>query len=109
MLARAAAATLSGNPAPARRASSSRGYTAAMAANPVELTPFELVAPYTPSGDQPPAIDKLVAGSESGLARQTLLGVTGSGKTYTIANVIQQVQKPTLVMAPNKTLAAQLY
>jgi excinuclease ABC subunit B len=72
-------------------------------------TRFELVAPYEPAGDQPQAIEKLVAGFEAGLARQTLLGVTGSGKTYTIANVIQQVQKPTLVMAPNKTLAAQLY
>ena len=70
---------------------------------------FQLVAPYEPAGDQPPAIARLVAGFESGLAHQTLLGVTGSGKTYTIANVIQQVQKPTLVMAPNKTLAAQLY
>ncbi|MGY1410324.1 MULTISPECIES: excinuclease ABC subunit UvrB [unclassified Luteimonas] len=70
---------------------------------------FQLVAPYQPAGDQPQAIEKLVEGFESGLARQTLLGVTGSGKTYTIANVIQQVQKPTLVMAPNKTLAAQLY
>jgi excinuclease ABC subunit B len=70
---------------------------------------FELVAPYSPAGDQPQAIDKLAAGFENGLARQTLLGVTGSGKTYTIANVIQRVQKPTLVMAPNKTLAAQLY
>jgi excinuclease ABC subunit B len=70
---------------------------------------FELVAPYSPAGDQPQAIEKLVAGFKAGLARQTLLGVTGSGKTYTIANVIQQVQKPTLVMAPNKTLAAQLY
>src|SRR3546814_20139841 len=70
---------------------------------------FQLVAPYSPAGDQPQAIDKLVAGFESGLARQTLLGVTGSGKTYTIANVVQQVQKPTMVMAPNKTLAAQLY
>src|SRR5512138_3699583 len=70
---------------------------------------FQLVSPYQPAGDQPQAIAKLVDGFESGLARQTLLGVTGSGKTYTIANVIQQVQKPTLVMAPNKTLAAQLY
>ncbi|NZA26306.1 excinuclease ABC subunit UvrB [Luteimonas sp. SJ-92] len=70
---------------------------------------FRLVAPYTPAGDQPPAISRLIEGFESGLARQTLLGVTGSGKTYTIANVIQAVQKPTLVMAPNKTLAAQLY
>jgi excinuclease ABC subunit B len=70
---------------------------------------FQLVAPYQPAGEQPQAIDKLVEGFESGLARQTLLGVTGSGKTYTIANVIQQVQKPTLVMAHNKTLAAQLY
>ncbi|WP_024889788.1 excinuclease ABC subunit UvrB [Luteimonas huabeiensis] len=71
--------------------------------------PFQLVSPYSPAGDQPQAIARLVEGFESGLARQTLLGVTGSGKTYTIANVIQQVQKPTLVMAPNKTLAAQLY
>lgn len=70
---------------------------------------FQLVAPYSPAGDQPPAIERLIAGFESGLAQQTLLGVTGSGKTYTIANVIQSVQKPTLVMAPNKTLAAQLY
>ena len=70
---------------------------------------FELVSPYSPAGDQPQAIAKLIEGFENGLAHQTLLGVTGSGKTYTIANVIQQVQKPTLVMAPNKTLAAQLY
>ncbi|MGA7297967.1 MAG: excinuclease ABC subunit UvrB [Rhodanobacteraceae bacterium] len=70
---------------------------------------FELVSPYAPAGDQPQAIKKLVEGFQSGLAHQTLLGVTGSGKTYTIANVIEQVQKPTLVMAPNKTLAAQLY
>ena len=70
---------------------------------------FQLVSPYKPAGDQPQAIEKLVEGFEAGLAHQTLLGVTGSGKTYTIANVIQRVQKPTLVMAPNKTLAAQLY
>ncbi|MHC9085114.1 excinuclease ABC subunit UvrB [Luteimonas sp. RIT-PG2_3] len=70
---------------------------------------FQLAAPYEPAGEQPQAIAALIDGFESGLARQTLLGVTGSGKTYTIANVIQQVQKPTLVMAPNKTLAAQLY
>ncbi len=70
---------------------------------------FRLVSPYQPAGDQPQAIEKLVAGFEAGLAQQTLLGVTGSGKTYTIANVIQRVQRPTLVMAHNKTLAAQLY
>ena len=70
---------------------------------------FELVSPFSPAGDQPQAIDKLVSGFESGLSKQTLLGVTGSGKTYTIANVVQAIQKPTLVMAPNKTLAAQLY
>ena len=70
---------------------------------------FQLVSPYSPAGEQPQAIERLVRGFEAGLAHQTLLGVTGSGKTYTIANVIQQVQKPTLVMAPNKTLAAQLY
>jgi len=70
---------------------------------------FELFADYSPAGDQPQAIEKLVDGLTSGLAHQTLLGVTGSGKTYTIANVIQQVQRPTLVLAHNKTLAAQLY
>lgn len=70
---------------------------------------FELVSPYKPSGDQPEAIRKLAEGFEAGLAAQTLLGVTGSGKTYTIANVIEKVQRPTIVMAPNKTLAAQLY
>jgi excinuclease ABC subunit B len=70
---------------------------------------FRLVAPYEPAGDQPQAIARLIEGFESGLAHQTLLGVTGSGKTYTIANVIQAVRKPTLVMAHNKTLAAQLY
>jgi excinuclease ABC subunit B len=70
---------------------------------------FELVADYSPAGDQPEAIERLVEGLESGLAAQTLLGVTGSGKTFTIANVIQRVQRPTLVIAHNKTLAAQLY
>ncbi|KRA30302.1 excinuclease ABC subunit B [Rhodanobacter sp. Root627] len=70
---------------------------------------FQLVAPYQPSGDQPQAISRLAEGFEAGLAAQTLLGVTGSGKTYTIANVIEKVQRPTIVMAPNKTLAAQLY
>ena len=70
---------------------------------------FELYSDYGPAGDQPQAIEKLVDGLSSGLAHQTLLGVTGSGKTFTIANVIQQVQRPTLVLAHNKTLAAQLY
>ncbi|MBD9537145.1 excinuclease ABC subunit UvrB [Stenotrophomonas sp. STM01] len=70
---------------------------------------FQLVSPYAPAGDQPAAIEKLVANFDAGIAKQTLLGVTGSGKTYTIANVVQQIQRPTLVMAPNKTLAAQLY
>ena len=70
---------------------------------------FQLVAPYQPAGDQPQAIERLSSGFEAGLAAQTLLGVTGSGKTYTIANVIERVQRPTIVMAPNKTLAAQLY
>jgi excinuclease ABC subunit B len=70
---------------------------------------FQLISPYSPAGDQPQAIKKLAENFEAGLAKQTLLGVTGSGKTYTIANVVQQVQKPTLIMAPNKTLAAQLY
>src|SRR5712672_111945 len=70
---------------------------------------FELYSDYLPAGDQPQAIEKLVDGLTSGLAHQTLLGVTGSGKTFTIANVIQQLQRPTLVLAHNKTLAAQLY
>ena len=70
---------------------------------------FELVSPYKPAGDQPQAIERLVNGFEAGLASQTLLGVTGSGKTFTIANVIEKVQRPTIVMAHNKTLAAQLY
>ena len=70
---------------------------------------FELHSEYQPAGDQPEAIEKLVDGLNSGLAHQTLLGVTGSGKTFTIANVIQQLQRPTLVLAHNKTLAAQLY
>ena len=70
---------------------------------------FELRAGWPPAGDQPRAISQLVEGVQSGLAAQTLLGVTGSGKTYTIANVIQQLQRPTLVIAHNKTLAAQLY
>jgi excinuclease ABC subunit B len=70
---------------------------------------FQLVSPYKPAGDQPEAIKRLVEGFEAGLAAQTLLGVTGSGKTFTIANMIEKVQRPTIVLAPNKTLAAQLY
>jgi excinuclease ABC subunit B len=70
---------------------------------------FELVAPYKPAGDQPAAIRRITENFEAGLAQQTLLGVTGSGKTYTMASVIEKIQKPTLVLAPNKTLAAQLY
>jgi excinuclease ABC subunit B len=70
---------------------------------------FQLFSDYSPAGDQPQAIAKMVDGLQSGLAHQTLLGVTGSGKTFSIANVIQQVQRPTIVLAHNKTLAAQLY
>ncbi len=70
---------------------------------------FDLQSEFAPAGDQPMAIDALVGGLEHGEAFQTLLGATGSGKTFTVANVIQQVQRPTLIMAPNKTLAAQLY
>lgn len=70
---------------------------------------FQLVSQYSPAGDQPTAIAELVRGLEAGEAFQTLLGVTGSGKTFTVANVIQQVQRPTIIMAHNKTLAAQLY
>jgi len=71
--------------------------------------PFVVDAPYQPAGDQPQAIVQLVEGLQAGLADQVLLGVTGSGKTYTIANVIAEMQRPTIVMAHNKTLAAQLY
>ncbi|MGR5093190.1 excinuclease ABC subunit UvrB [Vibrio maritimus] len=70
---------------------------------------FDLVSDYQPSGDQPTAIAQLVDGLDSGLAHQTLLGVTGSGKTFTLANVIAQAQRPAILLAPNKTLAAQLY
>ena len=70
---------------------------------------FVLKAPYQPTGDQPQAIEALVKGFREGNQCQTLLGVTGSGKTFTMANVIEQLQKPTLVIAHNKTLAAQLY
>lgn len=71
--------------------------------------PFKVVSSFEPAGDQPEAIRLLVEGLRAGLASQTLLGVTGSGKTYTIANVVEQMQRPTIVMAHNKTLAAQLY
>jgi excinuclease ABC subunit B len=75
----------------------------------MDSRPFELQADYTPAGDQPEAIDKLVEGLSEGLAHQTLLGVTGSGKTFSAGAVIQRVQRPTMVLAHNKTLAAQLY
>src|SRR5690606_37442885 len=68
-----------------------------------------VVSPYKPQGDQPAAIEKLVAGIRAGERFQTLMGVTGSGTTFTMANVVAQVQKPTLVISHNKTLAAQLY
>ena len=70
---------------------------------------FKLESKYKPAGDQPQAIDKLVKGINNGDDTQTLLGITGSGKTFTIANVIEKVQRPTLIIAHNKTLAAQLY
>ena len=72
-------------------------------------SPFKLHQPFAPAGDQPNAIEQLVAGLDDGLSFQTLLGVTGSGKTYTMANVIARTGRPALVLAPNKTLAAQLY
>ena len=73
------------------------------------MSQFVLSSDYQPTGDQPRAIGQLIHGLEQGEREQTLLGVTGSGKTFTMANVIQQLQKPTLVIAHNKTLAAQLY
>jgi excinuclease ABC subunit B len=72
-------------------------------------SPFELFQPYPPAGDQPVAIEQLVEGVHDGEVFQTLLGVTGSGKTFTMANVIAQLGRPAIVFAPNKTLAAQLY
>lgn len=76
---------------------------------PNQIMNFQVVSDYQPKGDQPLAIDKLSQGIVDGEKFQTLLGVTGSGKTFTVANVIQEVQRPTLVLAHNKTLAAQLY
>ena len=74
-----------------------------------DMQKFELVAPFKPTGDQPEAIDKLTQGIIDGKKYQVLLGATGTGKTFTIANVIAKVNKPTLVFAHNKTLAGQLY
>ncbi len=73
------------------------------------MTDFDLASDFSPAGDQPAAITGLAEGLDDGLARQTLLGVTGSGKTYTIASVIERTQRPAMILAPNKTLAAQLY
>ena len=73
------------------------------------MADFKLISDFTPSGDQPRAINELADGINSNIEHQTLLGVTGSGKTYTIAKVIEKVQRPTLVISHNKTLAAQLY
>ena len=70
---------------------------------------FNIVSDYKPAGDQPKAISEIVAGINAGLLNQTLLGVTGSGKTFTMAKVIEQTNRPALILAPNKTLAAQLY
>jgi excinuclease ABC subunit B len=77
--------------------------------NPVKGKPFTLKSEFQPAGDQPQAIHRLIEGLHDGLVHQTLLGVTGSGKTFTVANVISREQRPTLILAPNKTLAAQLY
>ncbi|MFM9010305.1 MAG: DEAD/DEAH box helicase family protein, partial [Planctomycetota bacterium] len=79
------------------------------ASAPLQPGVFELVAPYEPAGDQPTAIDSLVQGVAEGRASQVLMGVTGSGKTFTMANVIARTGRPTLVLSHNKTLAAQLY
>src|SRR5687768_1254570 len=73
------------------------------------MADFKLTSKYQPAGDQPKAIARLVAGLARGDKEQTLLGVTGSGKTFTMANIVQQLQRPTLVLSHNKTLAAQLY
>ena len=73
------------------------------------MTKFKLVTDFQPQGDQPQAIEKLSEGIEKGLRHQVLLGVTGSGKTFTMANVVERVQRPTIVISHNKTLAAQLF
>ena len=70
---------------------------------------FNLISEYKPAGDQGSAITSLITGLNDGLSKQTLLGVTGSGKTFTIANIIKKTQRPAIILAPNKTLAAQLY
>ena len=74
----------------------------------LHMPDFRIVSDFSPTGDQPQAIDKLVDGLDKDFQHQTILGVTGSGKTFTMACVIEKVQRPTLVIAPNKTLAAQL-
>ena len=73
------------------------------------MADFKLQSTYSPAGDQPQAIDALVSGIKNGEKEQVLLGITGSGKTFTMANIIQEIQKPTLILSHNKTLAAQLY
>ncbi|MBQ1298525.1 DEAD/DEAH box helicase family protein, partial [Candidatus Saccharibacteria bacterium] len=73
------------------------------------MTKFKLISKYQPTGDQPSAIKQLTDGVLAGVHEQTLLGVTGSGKTFTMANIIEKTQRPTLILAHNKTLAAQLY
>ena len=73
-----------------------------------ESVPFKIVSDFSPTGDQPKAINNLVNGLQEGMSKQVLLGVTGSGKTFTMAKTIEKMQKPALIMAPNKTLAAQL-
>ncbi|MCA9912434.1 MAG: DEAD/DEAH box helicase family protein, partial [Anaerolineae bacterium] len=73
------------------------------------MPPFQVYAPFEPTGDQPAAIAQLVEGVNKNLKHQTLLGATGTGKTFAVSKVIEQVQRPTLVLAHNKTLAAQLY
>ena len=73
------------------------------------MAEFKIKSDFTPSGDQPQAIDSLCSGILSGKKEQVLLGITGSGKTFTMANVIQKIQRPTLILSHNKTLAAQLY
>ena len=73
------------------------------------MSVFELESEFVPTGDQPEAIKYLTNGIKKGHAHQVLLGVTGSGKTFTMANIIEKIEKPTLIIAPNKTLAAQLY
>ena len=115
LMSRSTAATPSTPAAKGKKSASPEAQTPEVGAPPkgefvsFEGSPFQLFQPYPPAGDQPTAIQQLVEGVNDGESFQTLLGVTGSGKTFTMANTIARLGRPAIVFAPNKTLAAQLY